>query len=201
MRGNPRRYSVKHGGAALVVGYAPPVYEDVVAALRLRPNAVLLGVKYSCALFKEIEHVWTQHLEQAKDIRKKALGPVYIHGRPREFQRNVIRATPGENWMLDFVWPDLRWIYGSSGFGAALWARWGLGFDEVILCGVPMEFGGYALQMNGIKKPQAAFGRSFAERDVLDRWKGVIQGFIADGRAAGITSMSGWTREVLGAPA
>jgi hypothetical protein len=184
-----------------VVGYAPSVYQDVEAARRLRPNAMMLGVKYSCVLFPEIEHVWTQHLEQAKDIRAKAGRGIAIHGRPKMHQSRRIRwITAGKDSDLDFAWPDLHWIYGSSGFGAALWARHGMGFDDVILCGVPMERGGYVADIAAFKKPQADRGRSFAQPDVLQRWKGVIQGFAADGRAAGITSMSGWTREVLGAP-
>lgn len=184
-----------------MVGYAPTVFQDVEAARRLRPDAVMLGVKYSCVLYREIDHVWTQHLEQAPDIRQKAGRPVIIHGRPRVFQtRRAIWFSAGKDSDLNYTWPDLRWIYGSSGFGAALWAKHGMGFDEVILCGVPMERGGYAPEISAFKKPQADRGRSFAEDAVLDRWKGVIYGFIADGRAAGIRSMSGWTREVLGAP-
>lgn len=201
MRGNPQRYAVKHGGAALVVGYAPSVFQDVEAARRLRPDAVMLGVKYSCVLYPEIGHIWTQHLEQAPDIRRKAGRDVIIHGRPKSLQTRRIRwVSAGKDSDLDFAWPELHWIYGSSGFGAALWARHGMGFDEVILCGVPMERGGYAPEIAAFKKPQADRGRSFAEAAVLERWKGVIQGFVADGRAAGIRSMSGWTREALGAP-
>jgi hypothetical protein len=184
-----------------VVGYAPSVYQDVEAARRLRPDAVMLGVKYSCALFPEIEHVWTQHLEQAKDIRAKAGRPVLIHGRPARFQTRRIRwVTAGRDSDLDFTWPELRWVYGGSGFGAALWARHGMGFDEVILCGVPMEHGGYAPEIAAFKRPHADRGRSFADVSQLERWRAAIGEFAAQGKTEGIRSMSGWTRDALGAP-
>lgn len=161
----------------------------------------MLGVKYSCAMFAEVDHVWTQHLEQARDIRAKAGRPVKIHGRPSRFQaRRLVCITPGTEKDLDFVWPSLRWVYGSSGFGAALWARHGMGFDEVILCGVPMVPGGYAAEVGAFKRPNGDAGKSFADLPVLERWRGVITEFITQGKCGGITSMSGWTREVLGAP-
>lgn len=199
-RGNPQQYAARHEGAALVVGYAPSVYQDVEAARRLRPDAAMLGVKFSCVLFPEIEHVWTQHLEQAKDIRAKAGRPVFIHGRPKQYQRNRLRWVSGRDSDLDYAWPELCWVYGGSGFGAALWARHGMGFDEVILCGVPMEHGGYAPEVAAFKRPQADRGRSFADIVQIDRWRAAIGEFTAQGKTAGIRSMSGWTRDALGAP-
>jgi hypothetical protein len=162
----------------------------------------MLGVKYSCVLFSEIGHVWTQHLEQANDIRAKAGRRVFIHGRPNRMQTRRIRwLAPGKNSDLDYLWPDLGWVYGSSGFCAALWARHGMGYDEVILCGVPLDPGGYAPAVTAFKKPQGERGTSFADHETINRWRGVIAEFTAQGKTAGIRSMSGWTRDALGAPA
>lgn len=75
-----------------------------------------------------------------------------------------------------------------------------MGFDEVILCGVPLDPGGYAPEIAAFKKPAGDRGQSFTDLPVLERWRGVIAEFAATGKTAGIRSMSGWTRDALGAP-
>jgi hypothetical protein len=194
-------YKERHEGAALVVGYAPSVRLDVTAAQLLRPGAVLLGVKYAAVLYQEIEHVWTQHTEQAPDIRVRAGRKISIHGRPSRLQhRRSTWVIPGKTSDLDYAWPSLSWVYGGSGFCAGLWARHGMGFSEVILCGIPMDTGGYAPEIAQFKVPRGDGGKSFVDAPALARWRNLVSEFLKDGRAAGITSMSGWTRSALGAP-
>jgi hypothetical protein len=191
-------YAERHEGAALVVGYAPSVHEDVAAARRLRPTAPLLGVKYAAVLFQEIEHVWTQHIEQADDIRARAGRRIFIHSRGRLYQGRRFQNVDESD--VDYLWPGLRWTAGGSGIVGALWARHGMGFSEVILCGCPLEPGGYAPEIQQFKTPQGESG-SFVDARPLERWRESVRRFVRDGRAAGITSMSGWTREALGTPA
>jgi hypothetical protein len=181
------------------VGCATSVKADVAAARVLRPGAVLLGAKYAVVLYQEIEHVWTQHIEQAADIRARAGRRVFIHSRSRIHQRRRLPGLPEKG--VDYVWPTLEWVNGGSGFAAALWARHGMGFDEVILCGVPLDPGGYAPEIAAFKAMRGDGGKSFVDTRALARWRDVVAAFVANGRAAGITSMSGWTRGVLGMPA
>jgi hypothetical protein len=191
-------YQGRHEGAALVVGYAPSVRADVAAARALRPAAVLLGVKYAAVLYQEIEHVWTQHIEQAADIRARAGRRIFIHSRGRLYQgRRYQRVNESD---VDYLWPQLRWAAGGSGIVAALWARHGMGFSEAILCGCPLEPGGYVEDIQCFKQPRGAEG-SFVDPRPLERWRASVREFVSNGRAAGITSMSGWTRATLGAPA
>jgi hypothetical protein len=187
----PEHYSVKHSGACLVVGYAPDVHSDVARARAMRPEAPLLGVKYAASIFPDIQHVWTQHLEQSALIKARAMTPVYVHARQPSAQKRRGRAPAG------FDLPELDWVAGSSGFAAGLWARHGMGFDEVILCGIPLDGKAYAA-------PVAAFKREFDEPGwtaALKHWRESIDAFMRKGLTAGIRSMSGWTRDVLGAPA
>ena len=185
---------------ALVVGYAPAVRSDVTAARLMRPDAVLIGAKYAAILYPEIEHVWTQHPEQAADIRERAGRPIFIHAREyarkRKSRRRRILAQNAEH--IDFFWPSLHWIEDSSGFAAALWARHGLGFRETILCGVPLLDDGYCPEIAAFKPVR--FGDSFIGLDVLGKWRDLIARYVSEGITAGITSMSGWTREHLGSP-
>lgn len=152
-------------------------------------------------LYPEIEHVWTQHLEQAKSIREKAGRRVFVHSRKRINQTRRIRCfTAGNEHDIDYVWPELRWVHGSSGFAAGLWAHHGLGHSEVILCGIGLEPGGYAPEIAAFKQRQGDNGQSFVDTHALLRWREGIMGYVRDGRASMIRSMSGWTRQVCGAP-
>jgi hypothetical protein len=197
----PENYSIKHSGACLVVGYAPDVHSDVAAARALRPMAPLLGVKYAACLFPEIEHVWTQHLEQAADIRERAGRRIYVHGRPKAVQRKAAFHVFGKTDAdLDFTWPSLAWVGASSGVAAAMWAKYGMGFDEVILCGVTLDPGGYAPGVRAFKKLRGNAGQSYVDTHSLYHWRDTVREFVRSGKAAGVRSMSGWTRETLGAP-
>lgn len=184
-----------------MVGYAPSVFSDVEAARRLRPDAVLLGVKYSCVLFPEIAHVWTQHLEQAADIKARAGRLIYVHSRPKQIQRKTSTYIFGKTEsFVDYIWPELSWVGASSGIAAAQWARHGMGFDEVILCGVTLEHGGYASGVAQFKALRGEKGASFVDNVALMNWREQVAGFLKRGQMAGIVSMSGWTRDALGAP-
>ena len=120
------RYSVKHEGAAIICGSAPCVFEDLERALELRPYATVVGVNNAGSMVPTIKHVWTQHNNLAKQYKDKA--EVKVHG----------RANIMGDW-TDYVWPSLNWVCGSSGVAGALWAKHGLGFDEVIMAGIPLS--------------------------------------------------------------
>lgn len=185
---------------------------DVEKALSLRPDATLLGVNFSAALVPGVEHVWTQHIEIAGRIKKQC-NWVKVHSRPLSFQTK----KGGANWFfpvskaqeddVDYLWPDLCWIGGSSGFAAALWARHGMGFDEVILAGVPLnkETRKYSTEYEevtraAIRPPAHDNETHFASLDSLEHWQQCIRNFTEVGRTEGIYSMSGWTAEWLGMP-
>lgn len=197
----PAAYPRKHSGACLVVGYAPDVHVDVARARELRPGVPMLGVKYAACLYQEIEHVWTQHLEQVEAIRSRAGRPIFVHARPKGNQRKRSFTAIKLAEDVDYVWPNLAWVGASSGFAAALWARHGMGFDEVILCGVPMEHGGYCDEVGAFKKLYRREATSFVPESSLNHWYDSIRNYIATGKTAGIKSMSGWTSRVLGSPA
>jgi hypothetical protein len=161
----------------------------------------MLGVKYAASLYREIEHVWTQHLEQATDIKARAGRPIFIHSRPSRMHRKL-RFVDGNRGEvdIDYVWPELAWVSGSSGFSAALWARHGMGFDEVILCGIPLDSGGYTAEIGDWKLLQGDKKTSFVNATVLDSYRSTVAVCRNAGKTEGIVSMSGWTRQELGAP-
>jgi hypothetical protein len=181
----PLVYEERHTGSAIVLGGAPCVHEDLAAARKLRPDAVLLGANLIGALFQEIRMVWTQHPEDAATIRDTA--DVLVHSRPQKG-----KDCSG----VDYLWPDLTWVGGTSGMAAALWARHGLGYSDVVMAGSPLlpnintYVPGYPWPSPKGWAPYAAFGQ----------WHDQIRSLRHRGLTAGITSMSGATRKILGAP-
>lgn len=193
------RYSLKHGGCAIVIGAAPCVFEDLEAARALRPDAVLLGVNNAAAMVDGIEHVWTQHGDHAEQFKANA-PHIKVHARPR-----TVRSGSGlwffpvsaHLWKsVDYEWPSLSWVSGSSGVAGALWAKHGMGFNEVIMAGIPLSGFDYAAAYPS--EPTKATG--WAEPHQLKIWLDRLQEHRSAGRAHWVFSMSGATREILGAP-
>jgi hypothetical protein len=174
------------GRTALVIGGAPNVRADVAKARRLRPDAVLLGANDAGALYREIEHVWTIHSECSAVFRGRALGRIEIH---------TACERPGM-YEADWFWrdvPDYEAINsGSSGWAAGLWARHLLGCAEVILCGIGMT--GDPL------RHARGYRANHDHGPPTERWRHDAQRAIDLGLTEGITSMSGWSRDVLGGP-
>lgn len=86
--------------------------------------------------------------------------------------------------------PDYWWEgcdIGSSTWGARRMASF-MGFDIVILCGMPMEVGGY---------PHGP-SMSFNDPSIIERYRREILSDV--GFHEGVYSLSGWTREVFGCP-
>jgi hypothetical protein len=171
-------------------------------ALELRPGATILGVNNAAAMIPEIEHVWTQHAEHADMFKAEAGRKIYVHSRSKRF------TNGGGIWMLavpdhkfaavDYVWPNLGWVAGSSGVAGALWARHGMGFDEVIIAGAPLSHDSLVYADQYPSKPTK--NGKFSETTQLDHWIGMLRSHKEAGKTEGIFSMSGRTRHVLGAP-
>lgn len=179
------RYDTKHKGSVIICGSAPCVFEDLDRARNLRPNADILGVNYVGEIFPEIRHIWTQHSNHAKNIKERS--DVMVHASSNK------RSEP-----VDYVWPDLEWVCGSSGLAGALWARWGLGFDEVIMAGIPLN---PEEIMYSEKYPHGA-GRTFffAKPNTIRGWLNHLSMHKENGKTQGIYSMSGETMKSLGEP-
>jgi hypothetical protein len=145
-------------------------------------------------LFAEIQHVWTQHARCVFDIKERCPG-VVVHARGRTFKERHLTVTlSDEAWAaLDYAWPSLDWIDGTSGVGAALWARWGLGHSPVVVCGVALDPAsntyaeGYPWPMRGMDGTVWQDPRG----DVFDGWREKVMAHRKAGRMQGILAMSG----------
>ena len=197
------QYVGQHRGTAIICGSAPCVFSDLEKAKSLFPDADILGVNNTAAMIDEIEHVWTQHAEHAKKFKEAVTRKIYIHSKPRHYRNG------GGMWLLpvadylwekvDYQWPDLHWVSGSSGVAGALWAKHGLGYEMVVMCGIPLDPDSVKYTDKYPSEPTKQNG-DFAEKRQLVKWAQTFEQYVNDGRASNIYSMSGKTNEITGNP-
>jgi len=194
---------VKHRGCAIICGASPSLFEDLEAARKLRPEATILGVKYTASLVPEIEHIWTQHGEMTLRIRAAVNRPIIVHARPKALQtaKGTVWHIPYKREAydsIDYIWPSLSFATGSSGVAGAMWARHGMGFDEVIMAGIGLTTADKSYTAGYPNKYSK--GDSYASTDQIDNWVRILKKHQEDGKTEGIFSMSGKTRNILGEP-
>jgi hypothetical protein len=180
------------------------LHEDLAKAKELRPGAAILGANYVGELVPEIEHIWTLHNAETHKIKAKTGRKIYVHTRPRKYSNGGglwLVPTPDEAWsQVDYVWPQLHWLTGSSGPTAALWAKHGLGFDEVIMVGIELSAGSQHY-VQGYLDDKKTDKTLFAEENSIMHWQACMVGHKEQGKYEGIYAMSGFPAELLGAPA
>jgi hypothetical protein len=188
---------------ALIVGSAPCVKADLDAARVLRPEADVIAVKFSVAIVHAriaVTH-HAEHAERMKAIHRERWGDeVEIHMPKRKV---VERFLP----FIDKTWPQLLCTGGTSAWGAARIARL-IGYEEVILCGCPLEAARHGdfyhdeeiLEVATGAGASRYRGEPFANDHAVRSYQRFIESDAVLGYAAGVKSMSGWTRKHLGAP-
>jgi hypothetical protein len=192
-------------GTLLVAGSAPCVHDDVQRALILRPLASIMTVNGACTLIESAEHVLSGHTDCseafAEQRRKK-----FPNARPWR-----LHATTDSKHAHDAakVYPSVTdWWDKSYAKGATSAAKGayiglaGLGFDEVILCGCPMDGTGYAT--GEARSPVE--GICYRVGDPRWQQRRSIEGYrtkykkFADDFRNRVFSMSGFTMQCSGAP-
>lgn len=167
---------------ALILGGADTLYSDVAAFGRGFDGTVVCndaGVHWPgkvdawVSMHPEKFGEWTE----GREVRGfPAAGMLVSHIQPRR--------GPRVDLVTGWAWDETHGA-GSSGLFAAKVALVDLGFDMAVLCGIPLT-------------PTPHFFRSKAWKiapDYQEVWRGLPEDFRARMR-----SMSGWTREFLGAP-
>lgn len=129
----------------LVVGSAPCLFEDVAAALELRPLAEIMLVNGACTAIENAEHMLAGHEEKSEFFaaaRRKAFPNApfpKFHGCTHPWRLEEMKhICPSiTDW-----WPFEKGVGSTSISKGAKLAKI-MGFDEVILCGSPMDGSGY----------------------------------------------------------
>lgn len=185
-------YPHRHSGAVVICGFANTLQDDLARIAAKRPGLPIIAVNKAAEHIKAFA-VYSFHFERDKlglwsAEQKKRFGPevaIFGPGKKDWLEHNR------RNYPYVDHWAPSTANQGSSGWCAVRLARL-LGFDEIILCGIPIE------------------GRRYADRSPARYWQAGDTNAVAQFRKAiladkahheGTYSMSGWTRDLLGVPA
>ncbi len=212
-------YRYRHSGPVLVCGNAWCLDEDFAAARAIRPGAAVIAVNgasarvkadflYSYHFMNFRRKGWLARqagnfgpgrqagnlgpCRQAGNLgpcrQAGNLGPCRfsVHSTAAKSEAEQASRAHSAPW-VDYWWREARG-QGTSAWCAVKLARL-LGFDEIILCGVPLAPGPYA---------DGRMARDFNRPRILERYRAGIAGDQA--WHEGVASMSGWTRDFFGEP-
>ena len=188
-------YPVRERGTVLVLGHGFSLHDDYARARELRPDAKVIAVNKAAVEYKA-DHLFSWHYDPVKGKlaswakeQRERFGPNFlVHSTPgRNRETGVLNPVPVDVDIVGYFWPGAT-ANGSSGWMAVRMAHF-MGFEERIMCGVPMERGSYA---------DGYMARDFQRDAVVERY----QRGIAEQTEfhVGTFSMSGWTKGMLGAP-
>lgn len=183
-------YPHRHGGAVVIAGFASTLQEDLARVHAARPGLPIIAVNKAAEHIKAFA-VYSFHFERDKlgiwsRVQRERFGPAAVFGPgKKDWLEHNQRNYP----YVDFWAPETA-CQGSSGWCAVRLAKL-LGFEERILCGVPIE------------------PRRYADKTTARYWQNSKTNAVATFRRHiekdtayhdGTYSMSGWTRELLGEP-
>lgn len=163
--------------------------QDFTRAWVLFPDADVIAVN-GAAEHVPADHLYSQHPLKlprwiARQTSRFGSKPL-VHAGGRSHWRNKFGAEPETPW-VDYRWTGVA-SKGTSGWGARRLAV-ALGYDRVVLCGIPMDPGGYQ------------GGRVAKLNQKLHVMEDYRRHILADKTMhVGVQSMSGWTREQFGGP-
>ena len=190
-------------GTLIVVGSAPCLYDDLKKALELRPFAAVMLVNGACTSIEQADHMLSGHTVKAEQFvaaRKKAFpdaSPIRVHANWAKRSSRPEKELPS---VTDWHGAEMSTGATSIAKGARIGLR-ALGFDEIILCGAPMDGSGYAGTEAVVRHDCRRIG------DPNHQGHRTIEGYrakfarLAESEFKGkVFSMSGFTRDCLGEP-
>lgn len=172
-------YSLSHSGPVLVCGNAYNLHDDLERARQLYPDAPVIAVNGATGELQAFA-LYSKHPEKM---------PQWIK-RQRQFGNDF--TVHGSKYRTDCLWVDYWWEDARGGGGSAWGARKVatlMGFYPVILCGAPLDPGGYA---------SSPIAKLMRREDVINNFRREIESDVE--WHEGVYSMSGWTRDFLGEP-
>ncbi len=171
-------YKHRHSGTALVVGTAWNAMTDFQDAMRKHQGTTIIGVNRT-GQFINCDMMVSQDRAMIPYWRSVSMN--------RNPETHSLKSPiPREYYpYIDYFWP------AGTGSGTSAWTAakiaLAIGFEEVILCGVPIESGPY---IDGVLAPtfdDKMVLRKTREAIMKDTWLHPY-----------VKSMSGWTKEFLG---
>lgn len=180
-------YPHKHEGPVLVCGSAWGLADDLLAAKKIYPDAPIIAVNHSAQVLKALA-IFTQHprkMVKWAAIQQARFGEGFTtHAAGTAHVATKLGRTP-EISGIDYWWDGVA-CGGTSGWGARRLAHF-MGFELVVLCGIPIEVGGYYDGAISKSNKHQATIRHYQEQIKKDT-------LMHDN----VKSMSGWTKKFFG---
>lgn len=183
----------------LVVGSAPNLFEDVKAARLLRPDAHVLLINEAMGALEHAHHLLAGHSDKAAK---------FLAYRREKFPHAPLVPLHA-SWREGMAMPACvthRWAHAAQG-GTSAWkaVRIGraMGYREFILCGCPLEACGYFNPLETQRFAQPDDGARIGldpDRAMYHVYRRQMAEHAASEQGRGVYSMSGYTRELFGAP-
>ncbi len=201
-------YPYIESGVLLVVGSAPCLYDDVNHCIEVLNK---LGRKFSLMAINEaagalrVDHIATMHVDKMRHFKKlqlqlreklKVSGDLLTHA--------CDKIEPGMKFehypAVDFFWNGANSAATSAFAGVKIGLI--MGFDEILMCGCPMNGGdGYfnddVTDKGSTSNPR--FGYISPDKGLVKSWQETV-GVYAEAFGDQVYSMSGYTGKILGVP-
>lgn len=191
----------------LVVGSAPGLYADLAAAEALCDDFEVMLVNGAGAAVERAQHFLAGHTDKAEQFvaaRDAAFPLARAYRVHATFVDRKSAQPPTEYPSVTDWWPQSRFSSGATSAGKAARIGLAMGFDRVILCGCPMDGSGYfpgeSKGIPQLKACQRIGDPTKQQASTIRRYKERMAELAAGEFKDRVFSMSGWTREVLGAP-
>lgn len=183
----------------LVVGSAPCLFDDLEMAKATRPDAHVMLINEAAGAVEKAEHMLAGHCDKAQ---------MFLDYRLKKFpgSRPIIHATHRQDMpdlpCVDYWWHEAK-IGGTSAWKAARIGV-GMGYKEIILCGCPMDLTGYfnPSDTKSFRHECRRVGEPLDDGSPSQLTLRYRREFVRNAQRFGhnVRSMSGWSREILGAP-
>lgn len=168
---------------ALVLGSGPTLFEDLKRAPK---DCFRVGIRLAAEMVRcdAVFSLDRAALREPKLIHEKSFGPIECHsGKPGA------GATHERYPWVDYWWPEPEISNAGTSAWAAAKVLVFMGHERVILCGVPLVPGDYADGREAAHFKDMSSINLMRRRIMDDVWMRPY-----------VRSLSGWTKEALGAP-
>ena len=179
--------------SAVICGSAPSLIEEFAFARRHHPESFVIVVN-EAGIAVHGHVLVTQHPEKAKYFLSISSNPgIEAHTGKLTYERS---CHPG----IAVWWRDCSILATSGGAAIAIALR--MGFERIVLCGMPMNGGDGYVRGAGRFDDEKRFGKEHGDGAYIGGYQDALRRFAtATPRArAAVRSLSGFTRDLFGAP-
>lgn len=189
-------YPHEHSGPVIVLGSADCALTDLHRVRSHFTNTPIIGVNDASKIHL-LDHLFSLHCEGLEDWKNEQLQRFGFRPIIHTAERRRAGEERSDYPDVDYWWAGAH-TGGTSAWSAVRTAKM-MGFERVVLCGCPLTPTGYCTEPRRSQQTRSV-GEVREDHPMLRGYRRRIEEYVAAGEGVGVFSMSGWTRELLGAP-